>query len=102
MHKLFTNTIEMTSRYTYLDYYIANRWEVAEAVLGYFILIVIHLKLKSLGLVMVVLVLRRYLTFQQLKKNSYRSLSYKKRQNDWKGRYDRPRQPPMLRVSPVN
>ena len=36
MHTLFdtTSIYEITSIYTYMDYCIANRWEVAEAVLG--------------------------------------------------------------------
>ena len=36
MHTLFNTTsiYKITSIYVYMDYYIANRWEVAEAVLG--------------------------------------------------------------------
>jgi len=36
MHTLFNTTSisKITLMYIYMDYYIANRWEVAEAVLG--------------------------------------------------------------------
>ena len=36
MHILFNtkSIFKITSIYIYMDYYIANRWEVAEAVLG--------------------------------------------------------------------
>ena len=34
MHTLFNTIYKVTSIYMYMDYYIANRWEVAEGAFG--------------------------------------------------------------------